>query len=501
MKRQLTTEFDVAPMATRSRDWLWTLLLTLFVAGGMTVHAASHPPDARFLIVSDLHFNPMADPALVSDLAAADPSQWDAILDRTTPDTLSAYGSDTNWWLLKSALEQFPVTVAHPALIMVTGDLLAHDFPATFRSATHDSDQQHYRTFVLKTVEFLAMQLQRRYPGIRIFMTPGNNDNDCGDYTIEANGTFLNDTSPVARELAAGDDQFVSAWKSLGSFNVPHPGLSGVRIISFNSIFLSNKYRALDSSQGCAPVSSTAASDVLAWLEQNLAAAAQTNQKVWLMLHIPPGIDGYASSMKYQSHPPMGAAPSFEACGRAIVPMWAPAWTAQFDALLAKYHGTVVAGFAGHTHSDDFRLIGDAGTDREFVLINPAISPIYKQNPGFRVVTYRGDGSVTDQATYYLTNLTSASSKTKGRWRREYTFKKKWKTRQLNSASLGNVYGKVVASEKVRGEWLKLYAVSGPAEASEKGIARGLYCAVESLDVASYKACYCSENPAVQPKP
>jgi sphingomyelin phosphodiesterase acid-like 3 len=164
--------------------------------------------------------------------------------------------------------------------------------------------------------------------------------------------------------------------------------------------------------------------------------------------------------------------------------------------LLAKYHSTILASFAGHTHSDDFRLIGPPGSEREFVLINPAISPVYKQNPGFRVVSYRRDGTVEDQSTYYLTNLKSASSKSPGRWKREYTFTQKWKARELDTTSLGNLYSQVSTNEKVRGRWLKLYAVSGPAEDSEKPIVRGLYCAVESLTVESYKACYCSESRA-----
>ena len=297
-----------------------------------------------FRIVSDLHFNPMADPSLLGELVAGDPARWESILNRTTPAAFSQYGSDTNWWLLKSAMEQFPATLPHPTFIMVTGDLLAHDFPATFQNVTHDSDQQHYRAFVLKTVEFLAIQLQRRFPGTRIFLTPGNNDNDCGDYTIQANGAFLDDTAPIARELAVGDDELVNTWKVLGSFNVPHPALPGVRIISFNSIFLSSKYRARSSINGCAPVSSTAASDLMEWLERNLAAAAQANLKVWLMFHIPPGIDGYASSSSDGSQGNNGAAANADTCGNAIVPMWVPDWTAKFDALLSKYQGTVVAG-------------------------------------------------------------------------------------------------------------------------------------------------------------
>ena len=432
----------------------------------------------------------MADPALVSELEKAEPARWEAILDRTSTTAFSQYGSDTNWWLLKSALAQFPKTIRRPAFVMVTGDLLAHEFPSTFRSATHDDDQQHYRAFVLKTVQFLALELRRKFPDTKIFLTPGNNDNDCGDYAIDADGAFLNDTSPVAKELAEGDDGFTTSWKSLGSFNVPHPTIPGVRIVSLNSIFLSEQYQALSSVRGCAAVPSTAAADLMAWLDHELAAAAQNNQKVWLMFHIPPGIDGYASAMMRQDLVASGSVERAAICAQEIVPMWAPQWTAQFYALLAKYHATVLATFAAHTHSDDFRVMG-----QEFVLINPAISPVYEQNPGFRVVSYRGDATVTDQSTYFLTNLPQATSKNKGRWKREYQFTRQWKARGLNAASLSRVYDQIFANEQMRSNWLKLYAVSGPAETGEKPIVRALYCAVEGLSVETYQECYCTAAP------
>ncbi len=464
--------------------------LLIFVLLAALPLVAQHPSDSRFLLISDIHFNPMADAALVPELQKADPPEWEAILNRTAPAKFSQYGSDTNWWLLQSALKQFPRTLPYPVFVMVTGDFLAHEFPATFRAATHDDNQQHYAAFVLKTVQFLALQLEHAFPGVKVLITPGNDDNDCGDYSIDANGAFLDSTAAVARGLAGGDDEFARSWKSLGSFNVPHPTLSDVRIVSLNSIFLSQKYQALDSSKGCTPISSTAATDLLAWLDKSLAAAAEANQKVWLMMHMPPGIDGYASATGFGENEPHDRASSPATCASSIVPMWVPEWTEQFDALLAKYHATILAGFAGHTHSDDFRLIG-SGAERKFILVDPAISPVYKQNPSFRVVEYRSDGVVTDQSTYYLTNLATAKNHANGRWTREYSYDRKWKARQLDSQSLGSVYAEVVSNEKRRNEWLKLYAVSGPAEEGEKSIVRGLYCAVEGLTVESYRECYC----------
>ena len=143
------------------------------------------------------------------------------------------------------------------------------------------------------------------------------------------------------------------------------------------------------------------------------------------MFHIPPGIDGYGSVHNHES-----------SCAANIVPMWVPEWTVKFDSLLLNYQGTIAASFAGHTHTDDFRVIRDGSDAKAFVLIDPPISPVYDQNPAFRVFDVSGS-EVRDQTTYYLTNLTTAGAKQRGKWKKEYTFSREWKTKQLDSASSG----------------------------------------------------------------
>ena len=56
-------------------------------------------------------------------------------------------------------------TLPHPAFVMINGDLLAHSFPSTYRNATHDANREDYRAFVRKTVEFLALELRKRFSG------------------------------------------------------------------------------------------------------------------------------------------------------------------------------------------------------------------------------------------------------------------------------------------------------------------------------------------------
>jgi sphingomyelin phosphodiesterase acid-like 3 len=396
-------------------------------------------------------------------------------------------------------------TLPHPAFVMFTGDMLAHNFPKAYRNATHDEDREHYRAFVLKTVEFLAIEFRKRFPGTKILLTPGNDDDDCGDYTVQAGGTFLSDTASLAQELARASGTFTDEWKAFGSYNVPHPTLPGLRILSLNTVFFSNNYRANSFREGCTTVASNAPADLLAWLASNLAAAKQAHQRVWLMFHIPPGIDGYMTTHKHSTPSDAASSSANSSCGDTIVPMWVPEWTARFDALLETFQDTVLASFSGHTHTDDFRLISSAGVNRAFVLVDPPFSPIYGQNPGFRVVTFAHDGSLADQTTYYLTNLRTASSTVRGRWKREYQFSREWKVQRLDLASLGNIYDKIQSTQSGRDQWLKLYNVSSSGVVVPADSVRGLYCAIGALDPPAYESCYCGRAAAGQdvsvPKP
>ena len=77
--------------------------LSIVCAAVLCRAANAEPPAAgRFLIMSDLHFDPMADPRLVDGLVASDPEQWKSILETSNDKSLGRYGRDTNWMLLRS---------------------------------------------------------------------------------------------------------------------------------------------------------------------------------------------------------------------------------------------------------------------------------------------------------------------------------------------------------------------------------------------------------------
>ncbi len=439
----------------------------------------------KVLVMSDLHFDPMADPRLVDQLAAAEPEQWSAVLDSSSDHSLGRYGRDSNWMLLRSALQHMAETLPKPAFVLIPGDFLAHGFRQEFDAAAKDHSNAAYRNFVRKTMQFLGQQLEQMFPATVILPALGNNDEECGDYELQPGGPFLADTLPILRRLvgSAGGPGFDRDWQSYGNYSAR---AGGIRVLSTNTNFLSTHYRNACGS----PADGDPGRATLAWLEAELAAAKEAEERVWLVYHIPPGIDGYATLRR-------------GACPGTMIPMWDQTHAAAFLALLKRYTDTVAASFAGHTHMDDFRLIGDAEGRYGFALITPAVSPIFGQNPAFRTVVYDAQGGILDQTTYDLTNLPQATAAIGGvspEWRAEYTFTRQWSLPRVDLPSLDHLYSLITDAPVERERWRMIFSVSSPvywapfSGGSEQlaQAVRAFRCASGNVAASDYQQCYCS---------
>ena len=117
----------------------------MFLGGQAPQASAQTPPKTiQALFISDIHFEPFWDPGKVAKLAAADPSNWKAIL--TSPDTPNrkqdfdaleakcpSRGPDTSYGLFASALAEMKKHVGAAHFITVSGDLMAHQFDCKFQ--------------------------------------------------------------------------------------------------------------------------------------------------------------------------------------------------------------------------------------------------------------------------------------------------------------------------------------------------------------------------------
>jgi sphingomyelin phosphodiesterase acid-like 3 len=423
---------------------------------------------AEFLWLSDIHFDPFADPTLVDKLAAAEPAQWVAILASGSA-KFPAFGRDSSWPLVSSTLEASKKTQPNVAFTIVTGDLLAHHFREQFNATATVHDDAAFRGFVHKSMEFTGLQLKRIAPSAPVIIALGNNDDVCGDYFIQPNGPFLRDSAKLVGNFADAD-AFSATWNASGSYSLPHPTLRKQRIIVLNTVFFSPRYR-----NSCGDDSADPGENLLAWLAGQLAEAQSRREKVWLVYHIPPGVDAFATTHPKQPSPE--GAPAL---------LWKESYTRKFASLMEQYSGVVGPNFAGHIHVDDFRLLGKTA----FVMTEPAVSPNIGQNPAFRLVRFNSHGQLTGQSTYYLKNLADAGAGAAADWHLEYRFGAEWRMRGMNAANYRKLYREMGESSETSSRWTLLYSASKPGAGSvTPANFRQFYCAIGNLFAAAYQGC------------
>jgi sphingomyelin phosphodiesterase acid-like 3 len=149
---------------------------------------------------------------------------------------------------------------------------------------------------------------------------------------------------------------------------------------------------------------------MIAWLEQQLSEARGAGRRVWLVHHIPVGIDPYTTLH----------ASAELSCPACVTPFLKEPFASRFAQMLREYAGTIQAGFSGHTHQDSYRLLMRDGAAVGVEKVALSISPIFGNNPAFHLFNYDPQtGDLTDFSTWYLDNLEQASATVPGEWRTE----------------------------------------------------------------------------------
>ncbi|MFL6231774.1 MAG: metallophosphoesterase, partial [Thermoanaerobaculia bacterium] len=355
-------------------------ILVLALLAAFPAAAAAQQDMGTFVVLSDIHFDPLYDPELVPQLQAADARQWQRIFESSKVTQLSNYGADTNYPLLKSALASLRCRTPEPDFVLISGDFLRHGFP---------QDQ----AFARKTLEFLTLRLQATFPGIPVLPALGNNDSACGDYVMQPGGPFLAALAAIWRPLLGPEaGTFAQSFPAGGYYSLPHPTVPKVRLAVLNTVLFSPKY------QNCGQAPADPGKDELTWLAGVLKQAAANGEKVWTLYHIPQAVDVYSSLSKGQP-----------------TTMWKDEYASAFSGMANL--GLVAATFVGHTHMDELFLPASGG----FIHVAPAVSPLFGNNPGYQVFSYsRSTGALLDYQAFFL-NL-GAGQEPDLPWAREYDF-------------------------------------------------------------------------------
>ena len=438
--------------------------------------AIGQPDIGVILSLADFHFDPFYDPKLFRELVQAPPSEWTRIFDGSQVSGYGEYGKDSNYNLFVSALNHAALVAPKAEFILLAGDWLAHGFSDTYYQYAGNRDPRGLHEFIDKTITFLTQRIREQFPHIPIYPALGNEDSYCGDYQLQPKGEFLRRTADTWKGLLhnGNDEQaFMRTFPTGGYYTASAPGTSKHRIVVLNTVFFAADYR-----NQCGDPKDDPGSDQLRWLAAQLKDAAAKRDKVWLLYHIPYGIDAYNSVIATAGN-----------TVEKVVSLWQPGYTKNFLILLDQYRDTILSMLAGHTHMDYFRLghDGETGPSSTFLLMTPGISPIFGNNPGLHVLSYeRKAFSLLDYTTHRL-DLAAGSS---ADWREEYRFSRTYRLFPLTGTTLKTLSRSLKDEAQTRATYIDYYNVGNPEIPQMTDRTWPLYwCAIDYLTAASFRTC------------
>jgi sphingomyelin phosphodiesterase acid-like 3 len=343
------------------------------------------------------------------------------------------------------------------------------------------SRRENYEAFVEKTIDFVASRLRADYPGVPVYIATGNNDSACGDYRFDPESSFaeafmrvVRDSLPPASRatLQAGDGND-------GSYSVMMAApMERTRLIVLNDVYFSPKYRTCGGADDPAPAAAQ-----LAWLARQLQQAQAMKEHVWVMGHIPPGVNAYATLSKID-----------DVCGSGDVDMFLK--SDQLTNQLAQFTGVIRLVLFAHTHMDEFRLLrarddGNNPTQAVAVKLVPSISPVNGNNPAFTLAR-------VDPATVVLKDyeVIAASNQTGigTTWTKEYDFAEVYHEPDFSPASLQHLMADFRddphAQSPASREYIRDYYVGDRARELSPFWPQYV-CSLDHLTAKGFAACVC----------
>jgi sphingomyelin phosphodiesterase acid-like 3 len=444
------------------------------------------------LFVSDIHFEPFSDPGKAAKLAEAPVAKWNEILAAPASADAAAEwtkveqacptrGADTSYVLYQSSLHAIHDNAGDTKFVIVSGDLIAHNFSCKFAAVFPKAAPADYRDFVEKTIGYVLSELRRTLPGVPVYAALGNNDSDCGDYQLDANGAFLKESGEAfAADFRGAEQAHVrETFAAGGYYNVSLPApLENARLIVLDDLFMSDKYQTCSGKDDKAPAAAQ-----IAWLKQQLDEAREKKEKVWVMAHIPPGVDSYSTARKWMA-----------LCAGGKPKMFLS--SEKLPEALAGYGDVIQLAIFAHTHMDEVRLLTPAKTDAVekpvAVKMVASISPVDGNNPSFTVATVDTARAVlTDYRVIAASNQTGVDTV----WSEEYDFAKTYHEPEFTAATVGNLIAGFKADQAAQSaasqSYLRYY-MTGVDMRMMALIWQPYVCSLKNEPTDVYRECVCS---------
>ncbi len=473
------------------------LLVVLPVAvAGQRKSTASSTTTAPMLMLSDLHFDPLHDPAKVPLLVKAPIAQWSSILAQpASPDQPAHFASlqstcnakqsmDTPYALLQSSLAAAKAQAAKAAFVTVSGDLLVHDLDCRYRAAmglpaSTSDDQSVSAKFAEETTAFVVQQIESTFPTIPVYLALGNNDSRCNHNRLDIHDDYLASSASAVlaglRGVSAAEKAAASqTYRSAGYYAVTMAApMRHTRLIVIDDIYMMPKYTSCEAVED-----NRGADEQAAWLQKELESARRDKQLVWIMGHLPPTVNADSS---------LSGKGSFCSTDRTVrfqtTDDLANQITANAD--------TIKLGIFGHTHMDELHLLRGQNAAVP-VKVVPSISPVDGNRPSFTVGSIDpSSGTLVDYAVYEANNTTGVET----RWTQEYAFDAAYGVEGFNPASLRSLIERLRADKQGTGNESRAYREHFLKGATAKKLSPswpGYVCSLDNATAKDFKSCVCA---------
>jgi sphingomyelin phosphodiesterase acid-like 3 len=250
-------------------------------------------------------------------------------------------------------------------------------------------------------------------------------------------------------------------------------------MVVLDDLFMSQRYATCGGKANPAPAAAQ-----IVWMEQQLNAARRSHEKVWVMSHIPPGVNPYATATRVMDLC-SGGKPTMFLKSEALP-----------DAM-ANYGDVIELAIFAHTHMDEIRILkpAAAGAPAEGVAVKMvgSISPIDGNNSSFTVAEI---DATTAQLRDYRVIVASNQTGVDTQWTEEYDFAKTYMKDAFTATSVtdliagfkGDPTGKNAESQS----YIRNYSAGGGLR--QLGVFWQPYtCALRNDGADAFRECVCGK--------
>ena len=296
-----------------------------------------------------------------------------------------------------------------------------------------------------------------------MFPTIGNNDGYCGDYAEAPHDAYLAHQAHVWAPIIDPEHHFPDIVKTFaqgGYYRAEAPG--GLRIISFNSVYLAKAY-----TNRCGDPQERPAVNELAWLHE--AMREKQAPPTLILTHIPVGIDGFKTFFHLGFPVPL------------LTPEYQTAFLGEVNP--ASHHVTAI--ITGHLHDVGYRQTDEGAGDNKPVLITPSISPIFGNSPAFSIVSLGKTGSIDDFEVHRF----QTGSQNTPTWDNVVDFNQRYQLHGVNAATIEALHRMENGDRNIRSLVTRDSVGNAPALAVTTLDWKSLWCTNGALTPQTFLSC------------